>query len=71
MHAAERGFFAIDDLAVAALVHFAAAVSANVEAGLNGYADQVSETLEQTSAELLAFFREFKDFFLFLAYRFV
>ncbi len=71
MHAAERGFFTFEDFAVAAFVHFAAAVSANVKAGLNGNADQVGETFEQTFGELLAFFCEFKDFLLFFAHRLV
>jgi len=68
MRTAEFCLFAIYDLTVAALIHFAAAVSADVEAGFNGDADQVSETLEQASAEFLSFFCEFKDLFLLLAH---
>jgi hypothetical protein len=68
MHATEHGFFALYDLTVAALIHFTTTVSANVEARLNGNTDQISETLEQASTELLALFREFKNLFFFLAY---
>ena len=68
MRATERGFFTLNDLAVTALVHFAAAVSTDVEAGLNSNADQVSETLEQAGAEPSSFLCEFEDLFLFLAH---
>jgi hypothetical protein len=68
MHTAERCLFAVYDLAVAALVHFAAAVSTNVEAGFNGDADQISETLEQANAEFFAFFRQLKHLSLLLAH---
>jgi uncharacterized protein (UPF0147 family) len=36
VHAAEREFFSINHFAVASFIDFAAAVGANVEAGLNG-----------------------------------
>ena len=39
VYAAERGFFPIYYFSVSAFVDFAAAVSANVKAGFNGYCD--------------------------------
>ena len=62
MHATEGGFFSADDFAVASFVDFAAAMSTNVEARLNGDGDEIGETLEKTSAELSAFLGEFENF---------
>ncbi len=50
MHAAERGFFSVDDFSVPAFVDFAAAVGANVEAGFNRNRYKLGEAFEKASA---------------------
>ena len=69
MHAAECGFFAIDDFAVSALIDFAAAVGADVEAGFDGDGDQLRKTLKQARAQFSTFCGEFEDFAFFLTHR--
>jgi hypothetical protein len=68
VHTAEREFLAVYDFAVGSFVDFAAAVGADVEAGFDGYGDELGEPLEKTCAEFPAFLGEFEDFALFLAH---
>jgi len=68
MHAAEGCFFSINDFSIASFVHFAAAVGANFEAGLNGNGDEVGEAFKQTCADLSSFFSELENFLFFLAH---
>ena len=69
VHAAERGFFSIDDFSVSAFVYFASAVGAYVEAGFDSDGDQAGEAFEQTSAEFFSFFGEFEDLLFLLSYQ--
>jgi hypothetical protein len=69
VHTAEREFFAVYDFSVAAFVDFAAAMSADVEAGFDGDGDEFCESLEKSGAEFSAFLGEFEDFAFFFAHR--
>ena len=69
MHATECCFFSADDFSVAALVDFAAAVSADIQAGLQRYGYQTRESFEQACAEFLSFGGEFEDFLIFFTNR--
>jgi len=69
VHTAKCCFLALDDFTVAALVNFAAAVSANINAWFNGNCNQLGEAFEESSAQFPAFLCEFEDFSFFLANR--
>ena len=69
VHAAEGCLFAINHFTVTSFVHLAAAMGANVEAGLNGDGNQISKAFEKPSAELSAFLSEFENFSFLLAHR--
>jgi hypothetical protein len=71
MRAAERHFFAINNFVVAAFVDFAAAVSANVHAGFDGYGDKGCEAFEQACAKFPALYGELKNFAFFLTHGFL
>jgi len=66
VYAAEHELLAVDDLLVTPLVDLAAAVGADVEAGLDGHRDEVGEALEESVGEGHAFFRQLVDLSLFL-----
>ena len=68
MHTTERSLFTFNHFVVSAFIYFATAVGADVEAGLYGNGDELSEAFEKSSAQFSAFLGEFEHFPFLLAH---